>query len=109
MQNGTDAKVFTSPAAPSRNVTARLDASGDNVIVSWNSGGGAVVQYAVERTAAYGSDASTSTVSSATFAVTNTAGYDFQGLYDGPSYRVRADFLNGSSSYSEYASVYLRL
>ncbi len=102
IQNGTNPNVFNTPPPP-RAVSARLDGTGTNVILSWASGGGPVLQYAIERSNATGQVAQ---VSYTVRTFTDSPDFDFFGTDDAePEYQIRALFTNGVSSVSELFGV----
>jgi hypothetical protein len=107
-QNGTDPNTFNTPPPP-RAVSARLDASGTNVILSWASGGGPVTNYVIE-TGTYGLPNDTfqsiGQVSSSTFNYTDSPQFSFIGnLTDPPAYFVRANYSNGNHGDSQQVLV----
>jgi hypothetical protein len=97
--------VFNTPPPP-RAVSARLDATGTNAIVTWMSGGGPVTQYEVLIYTENGIE--TNTVSASTFAYTDS-GYDDDPAapFDEPYFQVVAHYSNGSTLASDVASVSL--
>ncbi len=100
-QKGTNPNVFNTPPPP-RNVIARVDSTGTNIIITWESGGGPVSAYGIEHW--WGGEITQ--VSAATFTFTHSPGYDFIGGQDGPPiYQVRAYFPGGLSSVSQCVAV----
>ena len=100
-QNGTDPHAFNVPPPP-RNVAARLDATGTNVVVTWASGGGPVDHYDIIGK----SGNALGTVSSNTFIFTNYPDYQFVGdFFVQPSYVVRAYFSDSSHADSSAVAV----
>jgi hypothetical protein len=102
-ENGTSPTQFDAPPPP-RSLTARFDTTGTNVILTWQSGGGPVTGYSIER---FG--VPTSQVSASTFSFTDSPPIGinlvpFLGL--APIYYIRAQFQNGMSSVSEPISPY---
>lgn len=100
---GTSPTAFNTPPPP-RAVKARLDATA-NVIQTWESGGGPVSEYAVDRDDGW-IQQEVGRVSAAVLAFTDNPDFQFFGTpYSGPSYRVRALFGGGLSSASEVVTV----
>ncbi len=97
-QNGTSPGLFNTPPPP-RNVTARLDATGTTVIMTWESGGGPVASYEIGYyqffpiTQNISPTTHTATFELDPFYVENLA-------YDNPSVAVRARFPDNSSATS---------
>jgi hypothetical protein len=102
-EHGMNPTQFYTPPPP-QNVTARLNTTGTNIIVTWMSGGGSVAQY---RIVSFMSGAwVTNTVSSSNFSFTENAGIDFfADPMSDPSYMVIADFPNGAASASPWVVV----
>jgi hypothetical protein len=90
-EHGMDPRLFYTPPPP-QNVAARLDNTGTNVTITWQSGGGPVANYIVET-----QDTNYVTqVSASTFSVTFSTPYAFIGsVGDPPGWFVRANFTNG--------------
>jgi hypothetical protein len=85
------------PPPPPQRVSARLDSTGTNVILTWDSGGGPVASYGIEAPCGYYPQSEITTVSSSTFTRTVPAGPWFLGWWDdGPCYQVRAYFTDGT-------------
>ncbi len=107
-QRGTDPNHFDTPPPP-QNVTAKVDASGTNITITWTSGGGPVTNYVIERTFngfAESSASSIGSVASNVFSFADTSSQVlFRDPYSQPEYFVRANFANGSSAVSGGATV----
>jgi hypothetical protein len=109
-QNGFDAFVWRQPPAP-QNVRAVLDATGTNVIVTWDSGGGAAVYYDVNVGLGNYSDSqfqARGPISPPNLSYTdqpNISSWDTFAGYQ-PTYFVTAHFANGSRVSSQRATVY---
>jgi hypothetical protein len=95
-EHGMNPGQFYTPPPP-RNVHARLDSTGTNVILTWESGGGPVSSYGIE-----GNSTEIGVVGSATFTFTDSPGA-YSLIFDTLSYRIRAYFSNGSHSDSQPA------
>lgn len=97
-QNGTNSGQFDTPPPP-RNVVARLDSTGTNIIVSWDTGGGAVASYEVGYSPSspvitqISPEVRTATVSFASGIPSEISG--------GPGLVVTANFPNNSRASSE--------
>jgi hypothetical protein len=96
-EHGMNPGQFYTPPPP-RNVQARLDSTGTNVVVTWASGGGSVAQYQVVR---FFGIADTNTVAASTLSFTDDVGVNYLAdpLSD-PAYMVIAIFSNGAASAS---------
>jgi hypothetical protein len=108
-EHSMNPSTFYTPPPP-QNVSARLDSTGSNVVISWQSGGGPVSQYVIEKLDQYGQEPvlGSNVVASTIFSFTANVGFDFAGPLNGSAFRVRANFSGGSSSVSEAVSPYVR-
>jgi len=99
-QNGLDPRQPTTPPPP-QNVQARLDSTGTNVILSWESGGGPVSSYGIER-----GSTEVGATNNTSFAFLDRPGVWFVGsISDSPAYRIRAYFSDGSHADSSPVQV----
>jgi alpha/beta hydrolase family protein DUF900 len=93
-EHGMSPNQFYTPPSP-RNIAARVDPTGTNVILTWESGGGPVSSYGIESTVAF--PAEVGTVSSGTHAFTDSPGsWTGLPLLRDAAYVIRAYFPNGS-------------
>jgi hypothetical protein len=91
-QNGMNPNVFYTPAAP-QNLKMQVDATGRNVTLSWQSGGGNVNQYEIDW------GVSTMNVPSSQNTATVTLNYNYYGSQIlAPVFNVKAKYPNGASS-----------
>ncbi len=97
-QNGWNPTNFNTPPPP-KNVAARLDTSGANAVITWESGGGPVTNYVVE----WWGDYPIQEVDPDTLTFTTPVSQDPSDYV--PVYAVRANFANGASAESQLVSV----
>jgi hypothetical protein len=103
-EHGLDPRQPITPPPP-RNVQARLDSTGTNVIITWESGGGPVANYGIILTNTYwGGSAQIGQVSASTFTFTNHVSPEFMSSpHNAVAYQIRAYFSNGSHADSSLA------
>jgi hypothetical protein len=102
-EHGMNPGQFYTPPPP-KNVMAQLDATGTNVVVSWESGGGPVTQYAVVRV---DDQTATTILSSNTFTFHDYTSVNLTTSYSGgPSYQIRAYFPGGATATSQPVTVF---
>ncbi len=107
-QNGLDPTSFYTPPPP-QNVQARVDGTGTNVTITWNSGGGPVTNYVIEA-GDYGYGDSSfyfaGQVGPSTFTFTTTTDYSLPCTSaPQPAYRVHAYFDGGTDAVSQSVAV----
>lgn len=98
-QNGTNPNGFNTPPPP-KNITVTLDTSGTNVTLTWESGGGAVTGYAINRS--YSTPLS---FSAATHTHTTSVNKSAIGALYGPQYQIVAQYSNSVVSASPWLTV----
>lgn len=101
-QNGTDPTGFN-PLPPPQTLALRVDSTGTNMSLVWQSGGGPVIQYKVE--AIGGAWAVDYVAASQTSFSTSLKRVYFGSVFLAPRYRVTAQFTGGGEALSAVVSL----